>query len=113
MYLIEDLYHVQVVNIDLLFLLFLEKRLKNIRCRYPEKVDSFSAVHTCTIEQSVLWLVYFVYLSGLLFLMVGKNRGGGGGGGGGTWLFRGRIRSLSKFKNTPKALISGQKSTLI
>ena len=27
--------------------------------------------------------------------------GGGGGGGGGTWVFRGRIRSLSKFKNTP------------
>ena len=25
----------------------------------------------------------------------------------------GRIRSLSKLKNTPKALISGQKSTLI
>ena len=39
--------------------------------------------------------------------------GGGGGGGGGTWVFRGRIRSLSKLKNTPKALISGQKSTLI
>ena len=38
-----------------------------------------------------------------------------GGGGGGTWVFRGggRIRSLSKLKNTPKALISGQKSTLI
>ena len=34
--------------------------------------------------------------------------GGGGGGGGG-----GCIRSLSKLKNTPKALISGQKSTLI
>ena len=36
--------------------------------------------------------------------------------GWGTWLFRGgggRIRSLSKLKNTPKALISGQKSTLI
>ena len=32
---------------------------------------------------------------------------------GGTWVFRGRIRSLSKLKNTPKALISGQKSTLI
>ena len=38
---------------------------------------------------------------------------GGGGGGGGTWVFRVLIRSLSKFKNTPKALISGQKCTLI
>ena len=36
-----------------------------------------------------------------------------GGGGGGTWIFKGCIRSLSKFKNTPKALLSGQKSTLI
>ena len=42
--------------------------------------------------------------------------GGGGGGGGGGHLgrvFRGRIRSLLKLKNTPKALISGQKNTLI
>ena len=35
------------------------------------------------------------------------------GGGGGTWVFRGRIRSLSKLENTPKALISGPKSTII
>ena len=41
--------------------------------------------------------------------------GGGGGGGGGRALgyLGGCIRSLSKLKNTPKALISGQKSTLI
>ena len=40
--------------------------------------------------------------------------GGGGGGGGGALRYRGgRIHSLSNFKNTPKALISGQKSTLI
>ena len=32
---------------------------------------------------------------------------------GGTCVFRGRIRSLSKLKNTLKALIPGQKSTLI
>ena len=41
------------------------------------------------------------------------QRGGGGGGGGlGASVFRGYIRSLSKFKNTPKALISAPKSTL-
>ena len=34
--------------------------------------------------------------------------GGGGGGGGALGYLGGRIRSLSKFKNTPKALISGQ-----
>ena len=33
--------------------------------------------------------------------------------GGALGYLGGRIRSLSKFKNTPKALISGQKSTLI
>ena len=37
----------------------------------------------------------------------------GGGGGGSLGYFGGRIRSLSKLKNTPTALISGQKSTLI
>ena len=36
-----------------------------------------------------------------------------GGGGGALGYLGGRIRSLSKSKNTPKALISGQKSTLI
>ena len=35
------------------------------------------------------------------------------GGGGGTQGQRGRLRSLSKFKNIPKALISGQNSTLV
>ena len=35
------------------------------------------------------------------------------GGGGALGYLGGCIRSLSKFKNTPKALISGQKSTLI
>ena len=35
------------------------------------------------------------------------------GGGGALGYLRGCIRSLSKLKNTPKALISGQKSTLI
>ena len=35
------------------------------------------------------------------------------GGGGALGYLGGRIRLLSKFKNTPKALISGQKSTLI
>ena len=40
--------------------------------------------------------------------------GGGGGGGWGSLRYLGVcIRSLSKFKNTPKALIPGQKSTLI
>ena len=38
---------------------------------------------------------------------------GGGGGGGHLGIYGGCIRSLSKLKNTPKALISGQKSTLI
>ena len=33
--------------------------------------------------------------------------------GGALGFLGGCIRSLSKFKNTPKALISGQKSTLI
>ena len=37
----------------------------------------------------------------------------GGPGGGALGYLGGCIRSLSKFKNTPKALISGQKSTLI
>ena len=35
------------------------------------------------------------------------------GGGGALGYLGGCIRSLSKLKNTPKALISGQKSTLI
>ena len=39
--------------------------------------------------------------------------GGGGGGGGALGYLGGCTRSLSKLKNTPKALISGQKSTLI
>ena len=39
--------------------------------------------------------------------------GGGGGGGGVGHLGRGRIRSLSKFKNAPKELISGQKVPLL
>ena len=34
-------------------------------------------------------------------------------GGGSLGYLGGRIRSLSKLKNTPKALISGQKSNLI
>ena len=38
---------------------------------------------------------------------------GGGGGGGSLGYLGGRIRLLSKFKNTHKALISGQKNTLI
>ena len=38
--------------------------------------------------------------------------GGGGGGGGALGYLGGCICSLSKLKNTPKALISGQKSTL-
>ena len=38
---------------------------------------------------------------------------GGGGGGGALGYLGGCIRSLSKLKNTPKALISGRKSTLI
>ena len=37
----------------------------------------------------------------------------GGGGGGSLRYIGGCIRSLSNFKDTPKALISGQKSTLI
>ena len=36
-----------------------------------------------------------------------------GGGGGALGYLGGCIRSLSKLKNNPKALISGQKSTLI
>ena len=35
------------------------------------------------------------------------------GGGGSLWYLGCCIRSFSKFKNTPKALISGQKRTLI
>ena len=57
------------------------------------------------------------YLGDLIFIANFKifSRGGGGGGGWGLALrYRGgRIRSFSKFKNTPKALISGHKSTLI
>ena len=34
-------------------------------------------------------------------------------GVGALWYLGGRMRSLSKFKDTPKALISGRKSTLI
>ena len=37
----------------------------------------------------------------------------GGGGGGALGYLGGCIRSLSKLENTPKALISGQQSTLI
>ena len=35
------------------------------------------------------------------------------GGGGGTWVFRGVHTFVIKIKKYPKALISGQKSTLI
>ena len=41
------------------------------------------------------------------------NWPGGGGGGGALGYLGGRKRSLSKLENTPKALISGRKSTLI
>ena len=44
---------------------------------------------------------------------ISLRRGPGGGGGGALGYLGGCIRSLSKLKNTPKALISGQKSTLI
>ena len=51
---------------------------------------------------------------GVLTLDCGSQKPGGGGGGGGALGYLGGcIRSLSKLKNTPKALISGQKSTLI
>ena len=46
--------------------------------------------------------VIFQYISKMLL----TNPGGGA-------LLGGRIRSLSKLKNTRKALISGQKSTLV
>ena len=48
-----------------------------------------------------------------LMIMTPLPRGGGGGGGGALGYLGGCIRSLSKLKNTPKALISSQKSTLI
>ena len=55
------------------------------------------------------------YLGALIFIANFKifPWWGGEGWGVGTQVQRGRIRSLSKFKNTPKALISGHKSTLI
>ena len=58
------------------------------------------------------------YLGDLIFIANFKifSRGGGGGGGGWGLALRyrgGRIRSFSKFKNTPIALISGHKNTLI
>ena len=46
-------------------------------------------------------------------ILCNECRGGGGGGGGALGYLGGCIRSLSKLKNTPKALISAQKSTLI
>ena len=53
-------------------------------------------------------------MAALVFLvMLEPGEGGGGGGGGALGYLGGRICSLSKLKNTPKALISGQKSTLI
>ena len=53
--------------------------------------------------------IYMTYTSIYNIQCYDMPRGGhlGTEGGGG------RIRSLSKFENTPKALISGQKSTLI
>ena len=56
--------------------------------------------------------ISYMYIVNLIMNMQLTGLGGGGGplgylGGGG------RIRSLSKLKNTPKALILAQKSTLI
>ena len=53
----------------------------------------------------------------LLHTLPSGGGGGGGVGGGGERALGylgggGRIRSLSKLKNTPKALISGQKAPL-
>ena len=50
-----------------------------------------------------------------ILVMFKTRRSTPGGGGGEALRYRvwGRDRSLSKLKNTPKALISGQKNTLI
>ena len=61
---------------------------------------------TCLVLSVVLFQTYTLLLKEAA-KVVSCPRGGG------AFIFRGRIRSLSKFRNTPKALISGQKSTLI
>ena len=53
------------------------------------------------------------YLGDLIFIANFKIFSRGGGWGLALRYRGGRIRSFSKFKNTPKALISGHKSTLI
>ena len=70
----------------------------------------------CTqLNQLNTLLCASIYTSSLPIIHWSDNRlvpRGGGGGGGGTQVQRGRIRLLSKSINTPKALISGPKSTL-
>ena len=52
------------------------------------------------------------YQNSHVLATIGMHPGGGGGGGGALRYLGGYIRSLSKLKNTPKALISGQKAPL-
>ena len=63
----------------------------------------------------VLWMKVTSALGGVMMMPGGGGGGGGEGVGGALRYLVGciRARSLSKFKNTPKVLIAGQKSTLI
>ena len=73
--------------------LAIQRRLVPVNSRVGATVQAFNS---CTSRPGVCqWLVVQP------------------GGGGALGYLGGRIRSLSKLKNTPKALISGQKSTLI
>ena len=75
-------------------------------------IRGFPIISILTNNQTHLTLTLVVVI--LKLINWGEGGGGGGGGGGwGTWVFRGAHTLVIKIKNTPKALISGQKSTLI
>ena len=67
-------------------------------------------IQDCMVVQNITLMPIYCAMQAVVKVHLSYMPGGGGGG---TWVFRGRIRSLSKLTNTPKALISGQKSTLI
>ena len=66
-----------------------------------------------SVDEDDIEHLHMLYLSIHPEKDISPGGGGGGGGGGALGYLGGRIRSLSKLKDTPKALISGQKSSLI
>ena len=84
-----------------------KKLVASARIQAHSRGGSSSIILNLTICNSI-------YCGCSMLHMYPRGGGGGGGGGGGALGYLGgRIRSLSKLKNTPKALIPGQRSNLI